>query len=128
MLPDLSAAAKFWNPKYLAFQLKSSTRLSLLLFILSLAAQALHASCACVPDVAFAVKPEWNGNPMSATTQVDVNMGNSLSAFIEAAYWQVYGVSPTAATVATQLNNFNTDPWWRRIDTVNTFFERGFEL
>src|SRR5437899_2229030 len=80
----------------------------------------LHAACACDPDVVFTQKPEWSG-PASASFTVDADLGNTPSAFVTAAWEQVFGVAPSAATVTTQVNNLLTLPYWRRIDVVHSF-------
>jgi len=95
---------------------------SFIFFIsLSFAPIPSRASCNCDPDVSFSLNPEWNGQPIIGATSVDVNLGNSVTNFVEAAWWQINGTTPPPATVATQVANFANDSWWRRVDTVNTF-------
>src|SRR4051812_27403110 len=79
-----------------------------------------QAVCACDPDVSFTQKAEVT-LPLGASANVDVNLGNTPANFVTAAYEQIYGSPPSAATVNAQVTNLTTLPYWRRVDTVNTF-------
>ncbi len=83
----------------------------------------VRAACACDPDVSFSTRPEVT-LPVAASSQVDVDLGNSISSFIQAAYEQINGTVPSAAVISQQTANFS-NPYWRRIDTVNTFLNQA---
>ncbi len=61
--------------------------------------------------------------PVAGSSSVDVNLGNTETNFITAAYEQIAnGTVPSAAIVNAQLANFTNNPtYWRRVDTVNSF-------
>ncbi len=71
-------------------------------------------------DVVFTPKPEWTSGA-GATSSVDINLGNTPEAFVQAAYEQINGVmpSPTPSIVTTQINNLKNVSYWRRIDVVH---------
>jgi hypothetical protein len=81
-------------------------------------------ACRCKPAPVFQLRPEWDG-PLTASSQVDVNLGNSPESFARAAYWQVMGVEPDQAWVADQSRRLRELPYWRRIDTVNTLLAQS---
>ncbi|HXB96994.1 MAG TPA: DUF5010 domain-containing protein, partial [bacterium] len=89
-----------------------------LLAVLGLA-QSGQAACTCDPNVSFTTRPEVT-LPVGASGQVDVNLGNSLNSFIQAAYEQINGTVPTAGIISAQTANFS-NPYWRRVDTVDSF-------
>ncbi len=54
-----------------------------------------------------------------------MNLGNTPANFAMAAYWQIFGSAPpggvSGSTIQTQVTNLTTLPYWRRVDTVNSF-------
>jgi hypothetical protein len=69
----------------------------------------------------FVLRPEWTGPCAASTGAIDVNLGNSPEAFVRAAYCQVTGAEPPAATVTTWAGQLRTAGYVRRIDVVRTF-------
>jgi hypothetical protein len=82
------------------------------------------AACVCDPDMSWSYRSEWAG-PYSASASVDVNLGNTPAAFVQAAYWQVNGAAPSAAFVSDQVGKLTGLSYWRRIDTVNTILSNA---
>ena len=75
-------------------------------------------------DVVYTLKPEWTPSPSPTVgTSVDVNLGNSPESFVQAAYEQIYGATPSAGIISTQAANLRNLSYWRRIDVVHTFFD-----
>eukprot|EP00884_Botryococcus_braunii_P015048 jgi/Botrbrau1/23544/Bobra.0141s0015.1 len=75
-----------------------------------------------VPGSRWQLRQEWAGTPTNCAnvyspTVVDVNMGSSPTSFVTAAYCQVYGVLPSAATVSSLVASLGSS-WVRRIDIV----------
>lgn len=70
------------------------------------------------PD-AFVLKPEWKG-PVRASDTVDVDLGNSPEAFVQAAYSQIHGALPPTALVQAWAQRLRTDPRLRRVDVVRS--------
>jgi hypothetical protein len=71
------------------------------------------------PD--FELRPEFTGPCTRATSEIDVNLGNSPEAFVRAAYCQVTGDEPSADTVAQWAGQLRTVEYVRRVDVVRTF-------
>jgi hypothetical protein len=71
-------------------------------------------------DAAFALGGEWSGPCQAATGAIDVNLGNSPEAFVRAAYCQIAGAEPPAATVMSWAGQLRTVETVRRIDVVRT--------
>ncbi len=69
----------------------------------------------------FVLRPEWNGPCEVSSGAVDVNLGNSPESFVRAAYCQVTGTEPPAATVTMWAEQLRTVEYVRRIDVVRTF-------
>jgi hypothetical protein len=70
----------------------------------------------------FQLVAEWSGPCEKSTDPIDVNLGNSPETFVRAAYCQVVGTEPDAATIALWSNRLKTSPnLVRRIDVVRTF-------
>jgi Domain of unknown function (DUF5010) len=95
------------------------SRLGLATALLLCLAKPAFTACTCDPDVSFNTVADTTS--IGAQGQVDVNLGNSTTNFINLAYEQINGSAPSAAILSAQQANFTNNTWWRRIDTVNTF-------
>jgi hypothetical protein len=84
----------------------------------------LQAVCACDPDLFFQTRAETTF-PVASASTVDVNLGNSPTAFVRAAYYQIAGVDAPAPFLADQVGRLTStaSTYWRRIDTVNTIMD-----
>lgn len=67
----------------------------------------------------FVLAAEFNG-PCERRDPVDVDLGNEPEAFVRAAYCQVNGNEPDAATVTKWAGQLRTVEWVRRIDVVRS--------
>lgn len=65
----------------------------------------------------FKLKPEFEG-PIQKRERVDVNLGQTPEAFVRAAYQQINGSAPDAATVQLWADKLRDDARLRRIDVV----------
>jgi hypothetical protein len=61
---------------------------------------------------------EWTGPCQKAPGQIDVNLGNSPTAFVTAAYCQINGTMPSPTIVTNWVNQLATNAYLRRIDVV----------
>jgi hypothetical protein len=84
-------------------------------------ASAVDATSPVPPGDAFVLRAEWNGPCAASGGAVDVNLGNSPETFVRAAYCQVNGAEPPAATITMWANQLRTVEYVRRIDVVRTF-------
>jgi len=69
---------------------------------------------------AFVLRPEWSGPCVGSPGAIDVNLGNSPESFVRAAYCQIHGSEPAAATVTQWAGQLRTAGYVRRIDVVRT--------
>ena len=68
---------------------------------------------------AFVARDEWTGPCTASANGIDVNLGNSPEAFVQAAYCQITGKMPSSDIVANWANQLRTVSYVRRIDVVH---------
>jgi hypothetical protein len=73
----------------------------------------------------FTLGPEWPGPCKASTGAIDVNLGNSAESFVRAAFCQINGAEPPAATITTFADQLRTVSYVRRIDVVRTFCQQA---
>jgi Domain of unknown function (DUF5010) len=73
----------------------------------------------------FTLGPEWTGPCQASSGAIDVNLGNSPESFVEAAYCQINGSEPPAATIASWAMQLRTVSYVRRIDVVRTLCQEA---
>ncbi|HEY2514999.1 MAG TPA: DUF5010 domain-containing protein [Polyangiaceae bacterium] len=86
------------------------------------ASSLTSAEAARTPPAApslFKLKPEWTG-PCARADVVDVNLGHSREAFVNAAYCQITGQKAPEATVAEWAARLRQNPKTRRVDVVRS--------
>ncbi len=69
----------------------------------------------------FTLRADFDVATCAKTSSVDVNLGNTATTFVQAAYCQVYGTPPTDDIVKTWVGNLMTVSYVRRIDVVLGF-------
>jgi len=80
---------------------------------------------ASVIGSANALVPEWSGPCAPSSGAIDVNLGNSPESFVTAAYCQIYGIQPPAATVDDWANQLRTVNYVRRVDVVRALCQQA---
>ena len=70
----------------------------------------------------FVLRPEWAG-PRVKTATIDVNLGHSPEAFVDAAHCQISGAPAPASLVKLWSERLRSDPHVRRIDVVRELCE-----
>jgi hypothetical protein len=73
----------------------------------------------------FTLGPEWSGPCQASSGAIDVNLGNSPESFVRAAYCQINGSEPPAATITDWAGQLRTVSYVRRIDVVRTFCQQA---
>ncbi len=94
-------------------------------FILSALSLAVTATASA--DSPFVLKPEWRG-PCQQTAAVDVNLGNSPEAFVQAAYCQAahHGQSgPGGQAEGLGPARLRQEPSLRRVDVVRSVLKEA---
>src|SRR5687767_14942554 len=65
----------------------------------------------------FVLKPEWRG-PCARSATIDVNLGHTPEAFVDAAHYQITGEPAPPALVRSWSERLRRDEHVRRIDVV----------
>ncbi len=70
-------------------------------------------------DGGFILRAEWTG-PCQASSDIDVNLGNSPEAFVQAAACQITGTQPSTETISNWANQLRTVSYVRQVDVVRS--------
>lgn len=73
----------------------------------------------------FVLGPEWSGPCQASAGAIDVNLGSGPESFVRAAFCQINGAEPPAATVTNWAMQLRTASYVRRIDVVRTLCQQA---